>query len=62
VTRAGSSLFQKQDNLAAAAVTRFHELKAKQFAEAPFRNRLIHWRRVLVGLIWPRSLRAATKG
>src|SRR6267378_1290959 len=30
--------FKSKDNLAAAAVTRFHELKAKQFADAPFRR------------------------
>src|SRR4030081_1845060 len=30
--------FKSKDDLATAAVTRFHELKAKQFADAPFRS------------------------
>jgi len=30
--------FKSKDDLATAAVTRFYDMKAKQFADAPFRN------------------------
>src|SRR2546425_5494492 len=54
--------FKSKDNLAAAAVTRFHELKAKQFADAPFRNLADPLERVFGRLDFAKESSGGNKG
>jgi len=54
--------FKSKNNLAAAAVTRFHELKAKQFAEAPFRNLADPLERVFGRLDFAKESSGGNKG
>src|SRR5712671_603114 len=54
--------FKSKDNLAAAAVTRFHELKAKQFADAPFRNLADPLERVFGRLDFAKESSGGTRG
>src|SRR5216683_394404 len=54
--------FKSKEDLATAAVIRFHELKAKQFAEAPFRRLADPLRRVFGLLDFAKEASGGAKG
>ena len=54
--------FKSKDDLAAAAVTRFHDLKAKQFAEASFRRLADPLERVFARLDFAKESSGGNKG
>ncbi len=54
--------FKSKDDLATAAVTRFYDMKAKQFADAPFRNLADPLERVFGRLDFAKESAGGTRG
>src|SRR6267378_7557597 len=54
--------FKSKDDLASAAVTRFYDMKAKQFADAPFRNLADPLERVFGRLDFAKESAGGTRG